>query len=167
MSGSPMRGYSWPPFEPGNEAALTHGAYSANRVEPIATALRAQLLEVAAWCAAPAFAATVAAWSQAEARARLLQLYLDEVGLLDAEGEPRSALAALDKAERAASRLREQLGLTPAAWAALRRAWSDDDDAVVPGGLAALKQTGRAIREAQARATDADDDEEGDDDDDA
>lgn len=86
----------------------------------------------------------------------------------EATGEPRAAVAALDKAERAASRLREQLGLTPAAWAALRRAWSDDDDAVVPGGLAALKQTGRAIREAQGRALAAAevDDEEGDDDDD-
>lgn len=36
-SGVPARGYSWPPFEPGNQASLRHGAYST-----LATGERAQ-----------------------------------------------------------------------------------------------------------------------------
>jgi hypothetical protein len=44
-AGSPARGYSWPPFEPGNVAAVKHGAYAtlklAPRAEELAVAIRA------------------------------------------------------------------------------------------------------------------------------
>jgi len=44
MSGGPKRGYSWPPFEPGHELSMRHGAYATlhlrPRVEEIATRLR-------------------------------------------------------------------------------------------------------------------------------
>jgi len=33
-TGKPARGYSWPPFEPGNEVSTTHGAFSLAKVEP-------------------------------------------------------------------------------------------------------------------------------------
>jgi hypothetical protein len=46
--GGPARGYSWPPFEPGNTLAERHGAYAAElrlsthaRVEELASAIRA------------------------------------------------------------------------------------------------------------------------------
>lgn len=46
-SGLPARGYSWPPFEPGNGAAVRHGCYSpltlAPRAEEIAALIRSQL----------------------------------------------------------------------------------------------------------------------------
>lgn len=151
MTGTPARGWSWPPFEPGNEVALSHGAYSARHVEPLAEQLRAELTTMAPWCSAPAFAATVRAWAVTEARCRLLQAFVDERGLVDEQGELRvaSAQAMLDRQERAAARLRVELGLTPSAWASLRRAWIDDPDVHV-GGLASLKATGRAIAAAAA-----------------
>jgi hypothetical protein len=40
----PARGYSWPPFEEGNTAALRHGAESARLVEPRARELAPQIL---------------------------------------------------------------------------------------------------------------------------
>ena len=61
MSGA--RGYSWPPFEPGNGAAVRHGATSARRVQPLGDELARQCREVAPWVGVPAFAATVADWS--------------------------------------------------------------------------------------------------------
>jgi len=33
------RGYSWPPFEKGNTASLTHGARSPRMIEPLAEAI--------------------------------------------------------------------------------------------------------------------------------
>jgi hypothetical protein len=46
-SGVPARNYSWPPFEPGNTAAVRHGCYSpltlAPRAEEIAVLIRSQL----------------------------------------------------------------------------------------------------------------------------
>lgn len=37
--GTPARGYSWPPFTAGNEAAVRHGAYSESRLAPVAAAI--------------------------------------------------------------------------------------------------------------------------------
>lgn len=164
MSGTPARGYSWAPFAPGHEITLQHGAYSPRHVEPLAETLRVELQTMAPWCSAPAFAATVRAWAVAEARCRLLQAFIDEHGLVDqttGELKMASAQAMLDRQERAAARLRAELGLTPSAWAQLRRAWVDDPEVQV-GGLASLKATGRAIAAAAAATPD-----EGDDDDDA
>jgi hypothetical protein len=36
----PARGYSWEPFRPGNTVALTHGAWSPRKVEPVASTWR-------------------------------------------------------------------------------------------------------------------------------
>src|SRR5712691_4841378 len=47
--GGPARGYTWPPFEQGNEAAVTHSAYALLRLRPradeLAQALRAAMGE--------------------------------------------------------------------------------------------------------------------------
>jgi hypothetical protein len=40
---SPPRGYSWPPFEPGNVAAVRHGTFSSRRVAQVAQTLRPTL----------------------------------------------------------------------------------------------------------------------------
>ena len=40
---APARRYSWPPFEPGNSAAVTHGAHSEQRLAPLRAELAASL----------------------------------------------------------------------------------------------------------------------------
>ena len=40
VCGGPARGYSWPPFEEGNQVALRHGAYSEIALAPRAAELR-------------------------------------------------------------------------------------------------------------------------------
>jgi hypothetical protein len=42
---SPPRGYSWPPFEPGNVAAVRHGTFSSRKVAQVAETLRPTLAE--------------------------------------------------------------------------------------------------------------------------
>ncbi len=42
--GGPARGYSWPPFEPGNTASLKHGLSSERRIAPLARNHRRRLL---------------------------------------------------------------------------------------------------------------------------
>lgn len=103
-----------PPWEPGNTAALTHGADSKRMVQPLADELAAQLLEVAPWCAHAAFGPEVAAWAWETARVQLLQAWVNEYGLLDDRSE--GALGQLERAQGRASRLRQNLGLNPVAW---------------------------------------------------
>lgn len=149
--GEQARGYSWPAFPPGHTLSMRHGARSARTVRPIAEAVAAQLVEVAPWCARPAFHAEVEAWAWQEARCRLLREWLDEVGLLDDEGVPRPACSELARAESAAARGREALGLNPRAWAKLFQAFSGaavDTEA----DLAELRRVGRealALRAAE------------------
>ncbi len=54
-----------------------------------------------------------------EARVELLTVWLDEVGLLDENGEVRGAVRSLERVESTAARLRERLGLDPRADAEL------------------------------------------------
>lgn len=147
MSG-PARGYSWPPFEAGNFAAKRHGATSPRVVAPVAAELAEALIEAAPWCSGAAFSAEVESWSWAEARCRLLRVWLDERGFLDEDGVPRPALAELHRAESAAARGRQQLGLSPAAWAKLLSAFSTAG-ADAEGVLEHLTAQGRKVLEAR------------------
>ncbi len=97
-----------PDFEKGNELGLVHGARSTRRWLPTAEALAKGLVDVAPWTERPAFAATVASWSKAEAQCQLLHAYLDDVGLLDDNGEPRPALNTLNTTETRANNLRQR-----------------------------------------------------------
>jgi hypothetical protein len=108
-----------PQFKEGNEYELVHGAKSPRHYLPKARELAEGLPEVAPWTARPAFAATVASWSKAEAQCQLLHAYLDSNGLLDGEGHPRPATSMLTACETRAGNLRQQLGLTPVALAKL------------------------------------------------
>jgi hypothetical protein len=143
----PARGYSWPPFAPGHELSLKHGAASPRMVRPIADQLAAELAEVAPWAAAPQFAAARAGWARVEAQLVLLHRYLDEHGLLDDAGEPRPAATWAAKLEGRAQSLRAELGLSPASMAKLlgdlsRTSASGD-------GVDALKAAGRALLEGR------------------
>jgi hypothetical protein len=140
------RGYSWPPFEAGHELSMRHGANSQRRLGPVAARLEAEVVEVAPWCAQPAFGPAVRAWALAEAACELYQAWFSERGLFGEDGKPTPGLERWDRAEARASRLRAALGLTPQSLARLLgtlagvTAASGDE-----GGIAALRAEGRHI----------------------
>lgn len=75
------RGYSWPPFEPGNEVATRHGAHSERHVGPLADRIAAALLadpDTPRYVLEPSYAAAVRAWSRSEAVVQLLWNWLAE-----------------------------------------------------------------------------------------
>ncbi|GAA2548140.1 hypothetical protein [Pseudonocardia hydrocarbonoxydans] len=117
------RGYSWPPFEPGNEAALRHGAYSPRRVDPLAAELAAGALDDPdlAHLTAPGYRPAVWAWARAEAQVQLLAEHVERIGLDFGDHAVSAAHTALDRAERRAERSRRALGLDPLARARLGR----------------------------------------------
>ena len=146
--GAEARGYAWPPFEPGNDAATTHGAHSERRWRPLADRLAAEAVELAPWLTRPAFARAVGAWSAAEAKLSLVDEWLDEHGLLDEHGIPHPANGLSDRLHARAITLRGQLGLDPVSLAKLLATFAG-----VPGGedaLEALKAEGRRLVEERA-----------------
>lgn len=138
------------PFEPANTAAVKHGATSVRVVRPIADALAAELRSVAPWTAQGAFAASVAAWSWAEAQSVVLRAYIDDRGVLDGRGKPRPACALLDRVEVRAGRLRAELGLTPNAWANLVGRLGSADHEAAARGLDSLRAVGRELARSAA-----------------
>ena len=153
-----------PPFEPGNTAALTHGARSPRSVEAKVQELRAALFEVAPDLDTPRFAETIERYLRSLAREKLLHDYLMEKGPENAgqrlwEGATASA--------NASQRMADALGLTPAGFHKLKELWGAgiraEHDVAALQGLAA---TGQALREQANRAdaleAEAVDDGEGD-----
>jgi hypothetical protein len=149
--GGPARGYSWPPFQPGNLAALKHGARSPRILAPIADQLAASLAQVAPWTSAVSFQGTVASWSWAEAQAVVLRAYLDEHGLVDDDGQPHPAAGMLERVEARLAGLRGQLGLTPLALGKLLATLSQVDGDKGSQGLEALRRAGAELRAATDR----------------
>lgn len=144
------RHYSWPPFEAGNVAAVKHGAASERHWSPIAELLEAAILPEAPWLTRPAFRLALQAWAAAEAKARLVDDWLDLNGLLDAEGVPRPANALADRLHTRAITLRGQLGLDPTSFGKLLAVFS----ATPAAGdvLEALRAEGAAILTARQPA---------------
>jgi hypothetical protein len=142
MMGTPARGYSWPPFEPGNTVAVRHGAFSARKVDPLAAELAAGLL--ADRPALAAYPETVWAWARAEARCLLLGEWIGEHGLVDADGETRAPLRYVAQFERLAVDLRGRLGLDPRSAAEIAKSQADahlagfDLDAAIARGREVL-----------------------------
>lgn len=136
-----------PPFEPGNDAALVHGARSERYVGPLAARIAQELLEDANspdHLREPLFAASVQAWARAEAMVTLLWRSLDgqdiEAGLAAVsttdetettvkgtttrKGTIRSLPSVIDQLRRwetTAAGLRSKLGLDPASAARVGR----------------------------------------------
>jgi hypothetical protein len=114
MSGEPARGYSWPPFENGNEASVKHGAFSEEKVGPVAERIAAELRDRVPLQSASDDAAV---WLLAGQLARI-QIVRDWLsrqphGVFRSEaGEPQGVLKMLSVWENSASRLLAQLGLT-------------------------------------------------------
>jgi hypothetical protein len=148
-----VSGYVWPPFEPGNEAATKHGANSERRWRPLADQLAADALALAPWLARPAFERAVSAWAVAEAKASLVDDWLDEHGLLNEDGIPHPANALSDKLHARAQSLRSQMGMDPTSFARLLATYAG-----VPGAesaLDALRAEGRRLVEARAELSEA------------
>ncbi|UXM93312.1 hypothetical protein [Paenarthrobacter sp. JL.01a] len=107
-----------PPFTPGNEMAVKHGAKSPRKVDPIADALASELLldETVAYLRAPRYAAAVQAWAQAEAKCALISNWVDgmpiEAAAASKQGQT-SPLELLRKWETTAQNHRSRLGLDP------------------------------------------------------
>lgn len=148
------RGYSWPPFEPGNTAAQRHGAQSERQLRPLVNELLEALPAVAPWCGTPAFRPTVEAWAWAEAQAVLYRRWFDEQGLDPAAPADKApnGLQRWERAEGRAQRLRGELGLSPTSLTKLLRGLSAIDAPAAATGLEALRAAGAQIRQAAEQA---------------
>lgn len=127
-SGLPRRGYSWEPFKPGNQVALTHGAYSDRLVGPRALEIAQHLTEDGAfpgYLAEPRYRPAVLAYCTTLARLERVERWLEAQAAegvpleLAENGEVRGATRLLMDLERQAERHRQALGLTPLAAARL------------------------------------------------
>lgn len=117
----PARGYSWPPFQPGNQIGLRHGAFSPRRLEPLADELLERAIGSESYLAEPDYRPALEAWARAEARCILVAEWLAENGILDGRGRPRPAADYAIRLERLASEHRARLGLDPLSRARLGR----------------------------------------------
>lgn len=125
--GIDKRGYSWPPFEAGNTAAVTHGAYSPRQYEPRAHELVEEMRGHLPWLT-PAHRPALWAWAKEEARCEMVEQWLaaradldNAGGMLDDEGEVRSATKLLLRLQASVANHRKELGMTPLAAARLGR----------------------------------------------
>jgi hypothetical protein len=114
-----------PPFEPGNTAAVTHGAYSVRRVSPLAQRLVDAALSDPAlsYLHAPAYLPAVVAWAASEAQLALIADWVSEMTLQQAaeSGQGRtSPLELLRKFDSSTATHRARLGLDPLSRAKLR-----------------------------------------------
>jgi hypothetical protein len=119
-----------PPFQPGNEAAVQHGAWSPRRVDPLAGELVDLVLSdpATAYLQAGHWRPALWAWARAEAQVQLLEEWLakraeeagDGVGDLGDE-RVRSAYLLHHRASARAQSGRSRLGLDPLSAARLGR----------------------------------------------
>lgn len=137
-----------PPFEPGNDLAVTHGVYSSKRVEPVALELVAGAVALHPDLAAPRYVFAVRAWARAEARVALLEDWLIDHALVDGEGEPLGVLKLMARLERLAADLRARLGLDPRSHAELDRQRTEANLSAVD--LDAVRAAGREVIDADS-----------------
>lgn len=113
------------PFEPGNTAAVTHGARSSRRVDPLAAERLAELLDdphtPEYLVTDPSFRPALAALARAEAVVALLAEFVAGQGLTDEVVSPRGALETLRRWEQTAAGHRRALGLDPSSRARLTK----------------------------------------------
>lgn len=142
---------AWPPFEPGNQAALRHGASSPRRVAPIAAELADAIVEAAPWCGHAAFLPEVEAFAWATAQARLLRGWLDEHALIDGTTHEARAgvLQELHRCETRAAKTRQALGLNPVAWAKVLGGYREVEGPA-SDMTKSVEAVGREILEARA-----------------
>jgi len=116
------------------------------KVRPLAEEIARRLLQEAPWTARPAFDGALRSLGWVEAQLVFLRRWIDEQGMIGADGQPRDAFMLYERLEAQAARLRADLGLTPLALAKLLGslaavAVAQGDDS----GLATLEAEGRRI----------------------
>lgn len=115
-----------PPFQPGHELTLKHGARSPRKVNPLAAQYVAAVLadDDVAYLRAPAYLPAVQAWAAAEARVSLIEAWVADMTMERAtesgQGQT-SPLELLRKWEASAATHRARLGLDPLSRARLGR----------------------------------------------
>lgn len=143
-----------PPFAPGNQLAVghgapvVHGAYSDRSVAERAELVHDHLLEVCPWLSAPHFAPAVLRYAQATAREQLAH-----EGLMASSRLSPRLLEAATAAARLAWQMADALGMTPAGHARLKMLVAGGEHA--EASLADLAAEGRAVRERAERRQDA------------
>jgi hypothetical protein len=113
-----------PPFAPGNKLAVTHGAFSATRVDPIAQRIIEEAVSdpTTSYLAAPKFHAALWKWGVAEARVELISAWVDSLTIEQAANSQRGQtppLELLRKWMATSLTLARDLGFTPASAARL------------------------------------------------
>jgi hypothetical protein len=138
-----VRGYSWPPFEPGNMVALRHGGFSEQLAAQTIEEIAPRLLEVAPWLARPEYALAVARYLRSEALALVTFSAIERILVEDgAEAVPERLWQAHNAAANTARREGSVLGLDPASRERIGAARAvDRGDA-----LARLAARGRRMR---------------------
>jgi len=103
-------------FQPGNLAAMTHGARSERQVKAVATVQKRRFLRQNRLRASDMEGIGLAMldnWSRAQAKVEILDAWFADHGLLDGEGKPHDAtkvyFTALNSAARALVRLSEHM----------------------------------------------------------
>jgi hypothetical protein len=154
--GGPRRGYSWAPFQVGNEVRLRHGARSERRVDPVAAELVEALLADRPDLAA--YPEAVWGWARAEARCLLLEDWHARHGFLDEDGNVRGG-ARVATFEAQASRARERLGLDPVSDVQLQK--SRAEVVALVADVQGIRERGRAVLERRRAELTAGDEVQG------
>jgi hypothetical protein len=142
------------PFQPGNTAAVTHGARSPRIIEAKAAEVHTELLEVAPWLDRDEFLPAVVRYLQACAREQLLHEHITRLSADDGPGAVSSRTwEQATAAARLAAKLGQDLGLDPIGHARLRAVAGAAEVTAIT--LADLQATGREIM-ARRTAIDAD-----------
>ena len=148
---NPARGYTWPPFERGNQAAVTHGVFAANRSEMVQAEVEAIAEQVAdrfPWTSG--YEDERRAYARALCDEQTVRDYLDQVGPLDQHQHERPAVRTLERFSARAARCRAALGLSPMAHARLLALVAEvvrlhpDRSGPLDGSLDGLLAEGRA-----------------------
>lgn len=139
------RGYSWETFEPGNSAALVHGANSPRRIAERAEEVHAELLLHAPYLDQPHFLPSVKRYLDASATEALLQEHVEQVSAEKGTGAvPSRVWEQLTAARRLAHQLGKDLGLTPMGHAKIMQLTAGSR---AQADLERLVEKGRQIRE--------------------
>jgi hypothetical protein len=128
MSRLPARGYTWPPFEPGNLAAKTHGMASARIVGPGASEALENILQAVEaegieFPLRPTFAIALEALAETVGQVRVGRQHL-ATAHVDGSCERETCALTLDRFEARLDKRLDALGMTPASRARIEQALS-------------------------------------------
>lgn len=143
-----------PPFMPGNQLALKHGAFSAARTDPIAQRFIDEIAadENTAYLAAPRFQAQLWTWATAAARVELLSAWIDDMTIESATFSGKGQVSPLELLRKwitTTQTLSARMGLDPLSAARLGKDVAQGRQADAAGELTRL----RAAHEAANPST--------------